>query len=62
MGVPDQALDTYASKIIAEIKHDISTGIVPAQVASFGELHDCVGANDCTAQFIPEDVTPDWDA
>ena len=62
MEVPDQAHDAYASKIIAEIKHHISTGMVPAQVASFSELHEYVDANDYTAQFIPEDVTPDWDA
>jgi hypothetical protein len=56
------SISSYAAKIMAEIDSDIADGTVPATVATFGELHDHVDANDYAQQvgvpFLEGDDDP----
>ena len=47
---------------MAEIRHDIEAGMVPAGLRDFGELHGHVDTNGYALQVIPEDAAPGWDA
>jgi hypothetical protein len=44
--VTDQAMARYADAIIAEIDADIAVGVLPTGIATFGDLHDHVDANE----------------
>lgn len=57
----NRSMLTWAGEILAEIDSDIRSGLVPATVASFRELHDHVDANDYASQVIPADAAPTWD-
>jgi hypothetical protein len=54
------AVIRYADLIMTEIDKDIASGLVPATVSSFGELHDYLDANDYASQAsVPLDGPPD---
>ncbi len=38
-------IDSCVAQVKAEIRADVASGVVPASVASFSELHDYVDAN-----------------
>lgn len=46
----------YADKIMVMIRADIASGMVPADVGSFSELHDYCDANGYALQAMPEDI------
>ena len=44
--ITDHAVARFADAIIAMIDADIAIGVLPTGVATFGELHDHVDANE----------------
>ena len=44
--ITDQAVARYADTIIAMIDADIAIGVLPTGIATFGDLHDHVDANE----------------
>lgn len=56
------AVERYADEIMQMIDDDISEGVVPADVASFVDLHDHVDANEYTlCAGVPFDLMADDD-
>ena len=53
----DALMDATVERMKAEIRHDVSKGLVPPTVATFSELHDYVDANEYGG--LCEDDCPD---
>ena len=55
----DSSIAHYAEAVMAAIRVDVAAGIVPADVASFSELHDYVAADDyATDAGVPWGTDP----